>query len=170
MNPYEFELHHRTHQDDELYERIDIYRFKTRLNRVYLVEVECFKKNLYFVKFYLRSHKNLGKKKYRVVLNDHDASRILDTCLAITKKIAESDELASFGFFGMNSENETLTRTIRYRIYSQMAITFFSESLYHHSKDDNNSLYILINKRQESLDPEEIVEKIETHFDFTSNS
>jgi len=147
LKPYELHFFHRERVNDGLLIKRDIYRFKTRFNRVYFIEVEQYHSNIYFAKFYCRIHKNL-KNRYKLQLEDGDGFRIFSTCIDLAAHILTQDPLASFGFIGENSLGERPENTRRYRIYRTLTVRYFSPKAFIHEKDDYNSTYFIINKKQ----------------------
>lgn len=146
MIPYELKFFHREYILEDFLQIRHTYRFKTRLNRVYFIEVEEYKSHIYFAKFYCRLHKNL-KNRYKIQLDDGDAFRIFSTCIQLAARIIKEDPLASFGFIGENSIGEEPNNTRRYRIYRVLSERYFSPKAFVHEKDDSNSTYFIINKK-----------------------
>jgi hypothetical protein len=132
------------------------YRFKTQHNRVYLVDVEQYKHDIFIVKFYLKNHKGSpnrfslttksfdehGKAKY-----DNDGWRILSTCLQIMLSLRAEYPKMSGGFIGASLEGEGKILTKRFRIWSQAALTFFNPEHYNHYSNPNVSTYFIENKQ-----------------------
>lgn len=162
LHCYCFSFHHRFKINEGVHLTTDVYRFVSRYNRIYLVEVEVYEKSFYFLKFYLRSHNRLpGRYKYRVLIGDNDSFRIFNTCIAIASEILKKDPLASFGFIGVDSDDEkSIANTKRYRIYKKLAVTYFSTENFDHQKDDSNSMYLLLNRGNQELNKDEINQKI----------
>ncbi len=165
MIPYKIKLIHRVYHNDETLVRTDLYKFKTRFDRVYFIIVEVFKLNVYAIKFHLRIHKNLSNK-YQIEINDGDAFRILSTCIDMARIILSEDELASFGFIGQNSIGEKLFKTQRYRVYSNLAKRYFNPKNFSHNKDENNSIYFLGNCKNKLLDVSEVNKTITEYYIF----
>ena len=80
-------------------------------------------------------------------LEDGDPFRIFSTCIQIAALILQKDPLASFGFIGENSIGEDSQNTRRYRIYRVLSERYFSPKAFIHEKDDFNSTYFIINKK-----------------------
>lgn len=140
-----------------------LYRFKsTKSNLVYIVRVEEYKYNVYAVKFYQKSH-SLSKNKYRIMTNTNEPRRIINTCINIMLKIYENNNKASFGFIGANGFNENICCTKRYRVYSKIIATYFSDEYFYHKENINKSAYMLINNISLSENPN-LVEQIELFF------
>lgn len=163
MKPYSFKFFHREKINDGTLISRDTYRFKTRYDRVYFVEIETYVDNVYIAKFYLRIHKNL-KNKYKFVINDGDGFRILSTCIQIAKKINDDDNIASFGFIGESCIGESTIKTKRYRIYSMIAAKYFSPNKYNHIRDEETSIYFLLNKLNEKVSLKEIEKKLNSYY------
>jgi hypothetical protein len=135
LKSYQLHFFHREYIEDGLLEKRHIYRFKTRLDRVYFIEVEQYKNHVYFAKFYCRIHKNL-KNRYKIQLEDGDGFRIFSTCIKLATLLLKEDSLASFGFIGENSIKEQKINTRRYRIYKVLSERYFSPKAFIHERDD----------------------------------
>ena len=70
---------------------------------------------------------------------------------------------ASFGFIGANCENETQENTKRYRVYRKIVATQISENKFIHTKNQDKSACMLIN-RDELKEYPNLVEEIERTF------
>jgi len=137
------------------------YRFKTRYNRVYLVDVEQYQHRIFIVKFYLKNHQD-SKKKFNLttkqvdkdgkVTYDNDGWRILSTCLQIMLKVREKHPDMSGGFIGANREGESLVSTKRFLVWSQAALTFFNPESYVHYSNPGASTYFIQSKRNTNPD------------------
>lgn len=57
-----------------------------------------------------------------------------------------SNKKASFGFVGANSSGEDICCTKRYRVYSRLMATYFSDEYFCHKENKEKSAYMLINK------------------------
>jgi hypothetical protein len=168
LNPYKVDFFHRSKDGDKNLIRRDYYRFKTRFNRVYFIEVEVYKKSLFFVKFFCRIHKNLDTK-YQIVLNDGDAFRILSTCISLASILLKEDSKASFGFIGINDLGKNRNNTRRYKIYKTLAQRYFSPESFNHVKNIEYSIYLLLSKKNVNLSAEEIQNEISVNYDFDNN-
>ena len=146
MKPYSLQFFHREKVNDKLLVERDIYRFVTRFNRVYFIEVEKYRDHIYFAKFYCRIHKNL-KNRYKMQLDDGDGFRIFSTCISVAGIIYRNDPQASFGFIGESSIGEDPQNTRRYKIYRKLSERYFSPLAFNHEKDDYNSTYFILNKK-----------------------
>ena len=71
--------------------------------------------------------------------------------------------MASFGFIGSNSDGESVSNTKRYRVYSKIIATYFSDKLFMHIENIDKSVYMLVNRQQLALNPT-LVEDIEVSF------
>lgn len=90
-----------------------------------------------------------------MLVGDNDAIRTLNTCIAVAYDIYQCDGLASFGFIGMNSYDEdSKENTKRYRIYKIYATTYFSLENFEHKRDDKNSVYLLLNRKNKHITSE----------------
>ncbi|PKD15890.1 hypothetical protein APR41_11455 [Salegentibacter salinarum] len=162
MKPYQLVFFYREYIEDGLLEKRHIYRFKTRLDRVYFIEVEEYKNHVYFAKFYCRIHKNL-KDRYKIQLEDGDGFRIFSTCINLAAIILKEDALASFGFIGESSKGEEPQHTRRYKIYKTLSERYFSPKAFIHERDDYNSTYFIIN-RKNKIDPKLLERKFSEYY------
>src|SRR5690606_4573505 len=110
-------------------------------------------------KFYLRIHKNL-KNKYKLIIDDGDGFRILSTCIRLALNIYQKDNLASFGYIGENKIGESKNKTQRYRVYSMISKRDFSPKKFEHLKDEKNSIYFLLNKKNSEINKELVTENL----------
>lgn len=140
-----------------------LYRFKsTKSNLVYIVRVEEYKYNIYAVKFYQKSH-SLSKDKYRIMTNTNEPRRIINTCINIMLTIYQKNKKASFGFIGANGFDEDISYTKRYRVYSKIIATYFSDKHFYHKENIEKSAYMLINNISLN-ENHDLVEQIESFF------
>lgn len=140
-----------------------LYRFKsTKSKLVYIVRVEEYEHNIYAVKFYQKSH-SLSPNKYRIMTNTYEPRRIINTCINIMLTIYQNNEKASFGFIGANGLKEDINCTKRYRVYSKIIATYFSDKHFYHKENIDKSAYMLINNIALNENPN-LVEQIESFF------
>lgn len=108
------------------------YTFRTRKNQRYVVEAEQYQHHVYVLKFYPLALKN-SPNRFKLLVNDGDAFRILSTCLRVFADICRRDPLASAGFIGEALVGESQVMTKRFRVYFQSVITFIdSVNFIHH--------------------------------------
>jgi hypothetical protein len=130
---------------------LHLFNFKstkggTKKGKRYVVQVEEYPYNTYAIKFYPKSLEN-SRNKYRVLMNDFDAPRIIRTCVQIMVDFYQRDPLASFAFTGTRTEKEeTDENTIKYRVYKQVMVNFFPPSKFTHAENNKYSAYMLINR------------------------
>lgn len=144
----------------------------------YIAEVEHYKFDLYAIKFYLKVHQN-SKDRFTVLTNLYEARPVIYTCIAILIDIYHQNNQASFAFIGSPSPKEIErerrnprqkkeNRTQRFRIYSTLMSTFFSETYFEHRNSPRHSLYLMRNKSSHhSL--REIQEMINTIYNIEVN-
>lgn len=118
------------------------YTFRTRKNRRYVVEAEQYQHHVYVLKYYPLSHRH-SAHKYKVLLHDGDAFRILTTCTRIFIDICRRDILASAGFVGEALVGEGLANTKRFRIYLKTVTTFVGPARFIHHPMPQISAYFL---------------------------
>lgn len=142
---------------------ISLYKFKsTKSNLVYIVRVEQYEYNIYAIKFYQKNHR-LSPNKYRIMTNTFEPRRIINTCINIMLCIYEDNPKASFGFIGSNGFNETTNCTKRYRVYSKIVATYFSDRFFFHKENIDKSAYMLINNIALKENPD-LIQQIEHFF------
>lgn len=140
-----------------------LYRFKSAKSKlVYIVRVEEYEYNIYAVKFYQKNH-SLSKDKYRIMTNTNEPRRIINTCINIMLTIYQNNKKASFGFVGANGFDEDVSCTKRYRVYSRIIATYFSDEYFYHKENIDKSAYMLINNISLKENPD-LVEQIESFF------
>jgi len=130
------------------------FNFNTEQRR-YIVEVELYDLNIYVLKYYADCHSR-SKNKYRFILNEGKASKIIRTCIDIMLHFYNLNPLASFGFVGINSHGkikkgkkvkESITNTQRFRIYKRVMSNFFGKETFSHSRTSKYSAYLMINRK-----------------------
>lgn len=144
-----------------------IYSFKTSKKKSYIVNVEEYLHDVFILKFHTKAT-TWSKKKYTLLTNDHEARKIIFTCIQIGLEIYNSKPTASFGFIGAPTKNEIkrkhiLEKTKRFRVYRKFATFFFSPNNFLHSANERYSSYLLINRQKINHDPD-ITNKIIDHF------
>jgi hypothetical protein len=99
----------------------EIYKVRTQhQKKVYFIQVDVFKNDVYFIKFYQKkdaNHPDKYKKRYG---NIKEFTRIVATCLKLSKKIVRKNPEAIFSFHGQWDQNDVYNeRTIsqRFSIY-----------------------------------------------------
>lgn len=149
--------------DGDGLKQILLYHFKsTKSKLMYMVRVEVYTYNVYAVKFYLKKHSH-SKNKYRLMANTYEPRRIINTCINIMLEIFHKNPNASFGFIGANGLEENVTNTKRYRVYSRIIATYFSDKYFYHKENIGKSAYILVNKKALSENPN-LISQIEKFF------
>ena len=160
---YPFSYLQREYPDDNGLIYVDLYHFKSaKSNLWYIVRVECYECHIYGVKFYQKNHR-LSKDKYRLMSNTFEPRRIINTCINIMLEIYKNDPKASFGFIGSNSINESIKYTKRFRFYSRIAATYFSNETFTHKENIDKSTYMLINQSSLKENPN-LIDEIESFF------
>ena len=83
--------------------------------------------------------------------------------------IYDQNDKASFGFIGSNSDGESVSNTKRYRVYSRIIATYFSDKFFMHIENIDKSVYMLLNRRQLELNSnfkEDIEESFMQMYDY----
>ncbi len=135
----------------------DLWRFKSsKSGKVYLVEVECYDRNVYAIKFYLKSQAHKCNK-FSFLTNDFEPRRIVLTCIYIMRHYAYVDPRSSFVFVGSHGEKENEFCNKRFRFYRRMMISYFGLETFAHFYDESVSGYFLARRTElekENISPE----------------
>ena len=140
------------------------YRFKAKF-RSYFVTLEVFSTGIVAIKYC--DVKDIGAHNaYKKIFNDGDAFRVITTCLFIMLHYWQSTPITSFAFYAVPREwkaalleEKTLTeeqldhfiteyKKARFSIYNYAMLNLFPPKNFIPIRDTNNSIYILLNKRQ----------------------
>ncbi|MBA7488295.1 MAG: hypothetical protein HG422_04595 [Prevotella sp.] len=139
------------------------YKFKsTKSNLWYIVLVEQYEHEVFAVKFYPKAWQN-SKYKYRKLTNTREPRRVIYTCINIMLSIYKANPTASFGFVGANGVDEDISETKRYKVYTTIIATYFSDKHFFHKENKEKSAYLLINNLSLSRNPS-LVKEIEDFF------
>ena len=72
----------------------------------------------------------------------HEARQVINTCMCIMMEIAKKDPRSSFGFIGANMAGESTIFTKRFKVYSRIVATYFSDEHFEHTMNiEKNCLY-----------------------------
>ncbi|AMR27037.1 hypothetical protein A0257_07885 [Hymenobacter psoromatis] len=107
------------------------YTFRTRKNRRYVVEAEQYQHHVYVLKYYPLALK-ASPNRFKLLVNDGDAFRILTTCTQIFLDICRRDVLASAGFVGEALVGEGSVSTKQFRVYLKMVTAFIGPMRFVH--------------------------------------
>lgn len=118
--------------------------------------------------------RSVGQKK-----EVNEARPVINTCIAILLDIYQKFSKASFAFIGSPSPKEIKreendpryrkeNRTQRFRIYSTLMSTYFSEKYFDHHNSPKYSLYLMRNKQSEYT-LKRMTEMINTIYDVDIN-
>jgi len=142
-NSYPFIFLQNTKDEQNIATLVKLYRFKsTKSNLTYIARVELYPQHVYAIKFFLKKHSN-SPNKYRLMANTYEPRKIINTCINIMLSLHENDPLASFGFIGANGMNENGTyNTKRFRVYTTLIATYFTENLFVHKENKDKSIYL----------------------------
>lgn len=139
------------------------YKFKSiKSNLWYIVLVEQYEHNVFAIKFYPKKWSN-SKRKYQLLTGTNEPRKIINTCINVMLSIYEENPDASFGFVGANRIDESPNETKRYKVYSTIVATYFSNEFFFHKENKEKSAYLLINNKSLSNNPT-LVKKIEDFF------
>ena len=136
----------------------------------YIMRVEVYE-DVFAIKFYAARDRKLDNK-YNRILRAHSYQgtiQIFLTCADVVILLYAKYPKASFVVQGASSQDfksnkqEDNRRTQRYRIYSRMAYTLFTQDKFFHVDEENSSVYMLIN-RCDCPDVEQKAERIKKMF------
>lgn len=149
--------------DDPDLKFIELYHFKSEKSKLwYIVRVECYDKDAYAVKFYLKNHR-LSPNKYQMLTNTYEPRRIIYSVMNVMLHIFSQNRQASFAFIGANSEGESESETKRYRVYCRIVANLLGNKEFEHYENKSKSAYALISRRQLNQYPH-LVEEFEDFF------
>lgn len=156
---YPFLLKNKTHKHNgELSYVEHIYTFETKKHITYLVHVEEYMHQVFFIKFFQKNH-SLSDDKYRFLTKDGEMGAKVRTCLNIMLEIYRCNPDASFGFIGINSlVDESIQETKRYTIYKDAVANLFSPVSFEHFIYKAKSAYVLINKNKIKTSPTLVID------------
>ena len=135
------------------------YTFRTRKNRRYVVEAEQYQHHVYVLKYYPLALK-ASPNRFKLLVNDGDAFRILTTCTQIFLDICARDPLASAGFVGEALLGEGNVNTKRFRVYLKMVTAFIGPMRFLHHPLPAISAYFLENRANPEPDLKDQVEQM----------
>ncbi len=142
--------------------------FRTRHGDHYIAQVERYAHHVYAVKFYLKKHRWTKDADRRYQHQTHrgaaEAIRIIHTCIRVMLYVIKRDPLASCTFIGSPKPGEDKANTQRYRIYTQLMLTFFPSTEWKHEDFGGESAYLLLNRQALARDPD-LLRKAAAMFD-----
>lgn len=156
---YEYTLLGTPNGEDGPFKKCHLYKFRNKSKRIYHVRVEHYDHDLHIIKFYA-ARMEQSPKKYQIMHNDYDASRILTTCLRIAIEIYKKNNLASFAFHGQRNPDEKICNTKRYRVYKHITASRFDMKKFNHIWNDEFSYYGIINKANNTPNLENVLEEM----------
>lgn len=142
----------RTFLPNETYDWCHFLCFKDDAKHRYIVRVEentdiCF----YGIKFYLHSTRWSESSRYRIATGFGNASAVIITCVQIMLYFLQKNPYASFGFIGAQGFNEASgANTKRFRLYHRIMEYFFSPVRFNHYVIEEKSVYLILNKQEDS--------------------
>ena len=135
------------------------YTFRTRKNRRYMVEAEQYQHHVYVLKYYPLAVK-ASPNRFKLLVNDSDAFRILTTCTRIFLDICRRALLASAGFVGEALPGESWIATKRFRVYLNTVTAFVGPMRFLHHPLPAISAYFLECRANPEPDLKEKVEQM----------
>ncbi|MCH5305532.1 MAG: hypothetical protein J1E79_03540 [Rikenella sp.] len=164
--PYRHVTNAALHEFPMIQRREFVFTFRDDANRRYVVHIEEYRCHVFAVKFHQKNHAD-SDLKYRLLTDSGwvHARRAIHTCINIMLDMYERYPTYSFGLVGSARILDTPLRraersgtgpTQRFRIYSLVMRTYFSEARFVHLTDERASVYLLFNR--DSDYPEEEVQ------------
>lgn len=134
------------HPAEEAY----IYKIKAPSKKPYMIRVEKYKYNIFFLKFYPK-RLELSPYKYKFRNSKCDATtdlpRLVAACIVVAKKIQKGNTDAIFGFYGQWDDIDIERKSKisqRYSIYRVVLASKVRESEYKHVYDINFNSHLII--------------------------
>lgn len=145
--PFIFQMIDRDATDNLLVEALQ-YRFKSeKSHHIYIVRIEKYQEHAYCVKFFDKANRN-SQQKFSLRTNTFEPRTIFYTIFHILLDVLKKDEKASFFFIGAEDERDVLgSSTRRFKVYFRFVTSIVSDKLFAHFPIEDDSLYILVNKR-----------------------
>lgn len=121
--------------------------FKNKKNIDYIVHVEEYPLSVFVIKFFLKSHV-LSDKRYNILTNFQEPTKIIRTCIEIMKYFLDKNPKASFAFIGTNTVKEdSKSNTKRFKVYGIAMKLFFDSTNFSHIEFEEDSIYLILNKQ-----------------------
>ena len=131
-----------------------LYAFKSpKSHQWYWAWVEVYDNHFYEIKFHLKVHKD-SENKYSFMTGLHEARQVINTCMCIMMEIAKKDPRSSFGFIGANMAGESTIFTKRFKVYSRIVATYFSDEHFEHTMNIEKSAYMLVRRSEIEANPD----------------
>lgn len=130
-----------------------LYKVKLKNKKPYIIRVEKYPNDLYFLKFYPKNHES-NPNKFKIRLNQKsEFSRLIATCIDLAKKMLKKNPDCCFGFFGQWDEKDVVSEndlkeisyvlSQRYRIYKSVIFSRLNnENFSFYFNDEINTMII----------------------------
>lgn len=149
--------------DGEVCFRRHTFSFKSKKNHTYIAEVDEFDDfSLCIIKFHLKAHR-FSNKKFQLLTRFNEPVGLITTCINIMMSFYDKNPYFSFGFIGMNSENESERETKRFQVYQKVMKRVFSPVKFLHFEHKPKSAYLLLNRDSVEINPT-LIHDIENFF------
>ena len=145
------------------YKNTWLYFFDDSKGNRYIVRLEEFEYDVYFIKFHLRKDKD-NPKKYQIETHVNEPIKVIGTCLQIMLDfLNEKCKTASFGAVGVASLDESEEdQSQRFRIYELLFKNEFAPVDFIHADMPKANATFIINRK---ADVEKILPYIATLFE-----
>jgi hypothetical protein len=130
-----------------------LYKIRLKNKKPYIIRLEKYPNNLYFIKFYPKNHES-NPNKFKLRLNQKiELTRLIATCITLAKNMLSNNPDCCFGFFGqwdkndIVSENELINSEYvvsqRYRIYKTVIFSKLNKDNFEfYFNDEINTMII----------------------------
>lgn len=143
------------------------YRFQAKFRR-YFVIIEEYTFGFSAIKYCDIKDKKDKQHAFKKIFNDGDAFKVISTCVHIMHELWQKNKNVNFVFYAVPrsisieslAERNILNQTreeyfekykrSRFNIYEYAMLNLFPPSHFTQMRDYENSIYILLNKKQES--------------------
>ena len=128
-----------------------IYKASTGEKKPYLIYLEQYSDNYFFIKFFPSRHRS-NPNKYKLRTGEHKRVlpiKLLSTCLRIVVEKMNSHKNASFGFYGQWDAKDVYAEansSQRYRIWRSIAIRKINDENFHFLSDSNFNFFLVVPK------------------------
>lgn len=136
-------------KDPESLRIIDLWKFKSKKNRWYIVEIEHFTEQFIAVKFYCKAMRH-SPCRYSLMTNDNEPRTIVYSCLEVVRQYLCKNPMLSFGFVAAEDiegkkRKDGVNR--RFSFYRMVMVQYFGTRAYFHFNDTSHRVYLMLSKR-----------------------
>lgn len=158
--PFHF-IQSKLEKDESRHLKTYIYSFRSPVTRLkYIIRAEYHEEDVFCIKFYPTSLKH-SEKKYSLLTNRHDVSRIIKTVSGVIVELLKEYPGACFAFYASPIFDSNTRRfeagscNKRYKVYFEFIKRFFGPELFAHFAYRNINGYLLVNRKHPDVDSKE---------------